>query len=308
MKLSAQVRSSLTRRASLSLSNSTSRAIVVWHPCYVERHEDGTVVAGSGFRGPVLLPAKTGAPAQRIADVTVQLTGTNYGKWRLRAPVSVYGPLAVIDSLFRKPQGWTLGSPIVRFTLRHLSRTAVTDWMEETEPWPELLQEEHRRAFMNLSQAFRRELDRWPTNVIELQGYAATKGQPGLEGHYKKAIFAVSEDDRFTARFPQGGYTSFGAGPAVPFEPGAALSDRIAKRRSSIFHRRSESMTLMFILRNFRTQFNRWPANMEEFEEFVTTQRQPAIPAQYKDATLHPQPDGGLKVRYNDGNGEMSLH
>jgi hypothetical protein len=179
--------------------------------------------------------------------------------------------------------------------------------MEETQPWPERLQEEHRRAFMNLSQAFRRELDRWPTNVIELQGYAAAKGQPGPEGHYENATFAVSTDDRFTARFPQG-YTSFGAGPAVPFEPGAALSDRIAERRSSIFHRRSESMTLMFILRNFRTQFNRWPANMEEFEEFVTTQRQPAIPEQYKDATLHPQPDGGLKVRYDDGNGEMSLH
>lgn len=173
----ATLSTSPSRMALLSVINSNSRPFVLWQPFYVERQQDKSIVVGTGRDvGLVIHGGTSNGPSSTAVSVT--LTGSDRGKWRVVASASGYGLLGQVDALVKKPQGWTLKSPVVRFVLRRFARTATSDWLEERVSTGFGAGPAEHEAFRQLLQSFQAEKGRWPTNYAEVKEFAVSNSRP----------------------------------------------------------------------------------------------------------------------------------
>jgi hypothetical protein len=199
------------------------------------------------------------------------------------------------------------------------------------------------RAFMSLLREFHKLANRWPTNFSEVSSFARFTGEPVPPASFDDATFSDT-NGVLTVAYAHGagkislsGYsTSSGISRVLPPRPARATSDfptfaetpsgfsRLQPARplrapepptfatapsfADMDRRQDESRTFMFILRNFRAHYKRWPANIAEVKAFALdpANLQPEFSSSYEtgmysNAVFTTKSDGGLQINYRNG-------
>ena len=213
----------------LLFDNRGGGAIVIWEPGRIERKETGKVTVG-GTRVQALAIAGTNVfKAPHVQIIAVELTGTNYGPWRILLQVAPYDLIAHLETLFGKKVGTLMSnSRALESLLRHSSKWVASDWFDEPigpamGSWRrdidlghgmashiESHREDSQTLFFVISH-FHTRYRRWPTNFAEVKLFAATKAylQPEIpacynESWFENAVFTTNSHGGLSIKFQNG--------------------------------------------------------------------------------------------------------
>jgi hypothetical protein len=213
----------------LLFDNQGGGAIVIWEPGRIERKETGRVTVG-GTRVQALAVAGTNvSKAPHVQIIAVELTGTNYGPWRVLLPVTRYDLIARLETLFGKRVGTLMSnSRALESLLRHSSKWVASDWFDEPigramGPWRRDIDlghgmasdfeshQEDSQTFLFVIHHFHTRYRRWPTNFAEVKLFAATKAylQPEIPARYNEswfenAVFTTNSNGGLSIKFQNG--------------------------------------------------------------------------------------------------------
>jgi hypothetical protein len=153
---------------------------------------------------------------------------------------------------------------------------------------------ESRLSF--LMRFYHSRFQRWPDGIQELNDFVRTNHQQAIPENFNDAEFQPQTNGDLKITYQKGqAQMTVGAGPR-PFN---ALTTWSPQTGRGYFAGLSAPM------RDFRSEFRRWPNNMNELKEFVRTNRLQPLPNQFDEAKFHPLPDGSVLIV--DQRGQITL-
>ena len=179
----------------LRVENKSGNALLLWEPCRIERKETGRIIVAGTQQRVMTLRGTNTAKGAAGTLLLVELTGTNHGPLRVLVPVTRYGLLARLESLFHQPMGsFAMKSPRLKNLLRNSKTWIASEWFdgESTDgpyPFANRAIRIESQNLKNLLHAFYGRFQRWPTNVSEVASYAKAASQPVPASRFDDATF-----------------------------------------------------------------------------------------------------------------------